>query len=208
MSWKPLFDQFPDDFDLDSLYNERRVTYPPKELVFRPFEINMNDIKVVLLGQDPYDSPGQAHGLSFSVPTYCKIPSSLRNIYKELQLEFPDRNYEFQSGNLEKWFSNENIFLLNSALTVAQNNPGSDLRFWEDFINNTIKFISENNERCVFILLGNYAKSKSAIIKNKSKVILAPHPLAYIHDANTGFIGSNVFKKAEEILGERINWTV
>jgi uracil-DNA glycosylase len=86
--------------------------YPPKELVFRVFEMDVKYIRILLLGQDPYHGPNQAHGLSFSVPDSEKIPPSLKNIYKELKLEFPERNYTFNTGNLEQWFQRENIFLL------------------------------------------------------------------------------------------------
>ena len=99
-SWQPLFDQW--EIDLDSLYES--TAYPPKELVFRVFEMPVQDIKIVLLGQDPYHGPGQAHGLSFSVPTGVATPPSLKNIYKELQLSFPERHYEFRNGDLTKWF--------------------------------------------------------------------------------------------------------
>jgi uracil-DNA glycosylase len=86
--------------------------YPEKDNVYRVFEMDVREIKVVLLGQDPYHGPGQAHGLSFSVPTNVKIPPSLKNIYKELQNEFPDRNYNFVSGNLDEWFT---PFLISNA---------------------------------------------------------------------------------------------
>lgn len=200
-SWKPLFDKY--KFNIDELYNSGTV-YPIKEYVFRVFEMDVNEIKVVLLGQDPYHSPGQAHGLSFSVPSNVKIPPSLKNIYKELKLEFPERNYDFENktGNLEKWFYNEKIFLLNSSLTVIEGKPGSHMKIWEDFTNNVIKYISENNNNCVFLLLGLYAKTKSMFINNKANIVTAPHPSPLAQ----GFIGSNVFIKIENILNHPINW--
>ena len=121
ISWKPLFDQY--DFDLDDIYDCE--VYPPKEQVFRVFQLPVDQIRVVLLGQDPYHGPGQAHGLSFSVPTGVAIPPSLLNIYKELQRSFPARNYKFQSGNLEEWLTREKIFLCNASLTVEKGKAGS-----------------------------------------------------------------------------------
>ena len=97
-SWKPLFDKL--EVNLDILYNNTDTIYPHKKDVFRVFEMDVQNIRVVLLGQDPYHGPDQAHGLSFSVPNGTKIPPSLRNIYKELLIEFPERNYKFSSGNL------------------------------------------------------------------------------------------------------------
>jgi uracil-DNA glycosylase len=199
-SWDKLFDQY--EFELDSIYNVGEV-YPPKELVFRVFEMDVKDIKILLLGQDPYHGPGQAHGLSFSVPDAEKIPPSLKNIYKELILNFPERNYEFKSGNLEQWFTREKIFLLNSSLTVQRGKAGSDMAIWEEFTDEVIKFISEENNNCVFLLLGNYAKSKNVFIKNKSKIITEVHPSPLAK----GFIGSNVFTRVEIVLGTEINWS-
>ena len=199
-SWKTLFDKY--DIDIDEIYETGEV-YPPKEFVFRVFEMDVKEIRVVCLGQDPYHGSNQAHGLSFSVPDGEKIPPSLKNIFKELILEFPERNYNFTSGNLEEWFKREKIFLLNSSLTVQQGKPGSHMKIWEDFTNEVIKFISEQNNKCVFLLLGNYAKSKSVFIKNNSKIVTEKHPSPLAR----GFIGSNVFKKVETVLGCQVNWS-
>jgi uracil-DNA glycosylase len=155
------------------------------------------------LGQDPYHGPNQAHGLSFSVPDGEKIPPSLKNIFKELILEFPERNYNFKSGNLEQWFTREKIFLLNSSLTVQRGKAGSDIKKWEEFTDQVIKFISEKNEDCVFLLLGNYAKSKNKFIKNKDKIVTEVHPSPLAR----GFVGSNVFKRVEHVLGDKIDWS-
>jgi len=200
-SWYPLFSEY--DFDLDEIYNPNLIVYPPRNLVFRVFEMDVQDISIVLLGQDPYHGPNQAHGLSFSVPTGEKIPPSLQNIFKELLLEFPERNYLFNNGNLERWFYEEKIFLLNSSLTVQKSTAGSDLKIWEDFTNKVIEFISEHNDKCVFLLLGNYAKAKNIFIKNKNKIVTEVHPSPLAR----GFIGSNVFKRVETILGHKINWS-
>ena len=198
-SWNQLFNQY--DINLDEIYEIGEV-YPPKDLVFRVFQMDVKDIRIVLLGQDPYHGPNQAHGLSFSVPDGEKIPPSLKNIYKELNKEFPERNYNFKSGNLEKWFTIEKIFLLNSSLTVQKGKAGSDMSIRKSFTNEGIKFISEQNENCVFLLLGNYAKSKSVFIKNNSKIVTEVHPSPLARR----FIGSNVFKRVESVLGYSINW--
>ena len=196
-SWKPLFDKFTIDIDIDN-----DDVFPPKEFILRVFEMDVSDIEIVLLGQDPYHGINQADGLSFSVPIDMKIPPSLKNIFKELLLEFPERNYKFENGNLERWFNEEKIFLLNAALTVLKGQPNSHMNIWENFTNNVIKFIDKNNKNCVFILLGNYAKSKSVFIKNKSHIVACPHP----SPLSRGFIGSNVFTKVEQVLGHSINW--
>jgi uracil-DNA glycosylase len=165
--------------------------------------MDVKDIRVVLLGQDPYHGPNQAHGLSFSVPDGEKIPPSLKNIFKELILEFPERNYNFKCGNLDKWFLREKIFLLNSSLTVQRGKAGSDMKKWEAFTDQVIKFISEQNDDCVFLLLGNYAKSKNKFIKNKDKIVTEVHPSPLAR----GFVGSNVFKRVEDVLGKEIDWS-
>lgn len=199
-SWKKLFNEYV--IDINEIYENGEV-YPPKDMVFRIFQMDVKDIRIVLLGQDPYHGPNQAHGLSFSVPDGEKIPPSLRNIFKELNLEFPERDYSFKSGNLEKWFTREKIFLLNSSLTVLKGKAGSHMSIWEEFTNDVIKFISEQNDNCVFLLLGNYAKSKNKFIKNKDKIVTEVHPSPLAR----GFVGSNVFKRVETVLGQEIDWS-
>lgn len=203
-SWKPLFSQY--DFDIDELYSGSEIVYPKKEHLFRVFEMDVREIRVLLLGQDPYHGPGQAHGLSFSVPEGISIPPSLRNIYKELQSEYPERNYKFNSGNLEKWFYREKMFLLNASLSVIKGKPGSQMDIWEEFTNDVIKFISEQNKNCVFLLLGNFAKAKECFISNKKRIIKGVHPSPMA--AHHGFFGSGIFKKIEEILSENIDWSI
>ena len=203
-SWKPLFEQFTFD-DIKQMYEKDEV-YPKQEHLFRVFEMDVREIRVLLLGQDPYHGPSQAHGLSFSVPNGIAIPPSLRNIYKELLSEYPERNYIFKSGNLEQWFYREKIFLLNSSLSVLKGKPGSMMNIWEDFTNEAIKFISEQNTKCVFLLLGNFSKAKEAFITNKERIIKGVHPSPMA--AQYGFFGSNVFKKVEAALGEKIDWSI
>jgi uracil-DNA glycosylase len=168
--------------------------------------MDVREIRVLLLGQDPYHGPGQAHGLSFSVPNGVAIPPSLRNIYKELQNEYPERNYEFKSGNLEQWFYREKIFLLNSSLSVVKGKPGSMMDIWEDFTNEAIKFVSEQNTNCIFLLLGNFAKAKESYIINKERIIKGVHPSPMA--AHHGFFNSGIFKHVEEKLNQKIDWSI
>ena len=203
-SWKPFFDKL-NIINLDPLYSsEEKPVYPEKQNVYRVFEMDVTKIRVVLLGQDPYHGPNQAHGLSFSVPTGVKIPPSLRNIFKELQNEFPERNYNFVSGNLEQWFYREKIFLLNASLTVIEGKAGSHMKQWESFTNSVIEFISTQNPSCVFLLLGNFAKSKEKYISNKENIVNGVHPSPL--SAHNGFFNSNIFIKVEELLNEKIDW--
>ena len=204
-SWKPLFDNY--YFNIPELYASEKddiEIYPPKDQLFRVFEMDLNEIRIVLLGQDPYHRKGQAVGLSFSVPNGVTIPPSLKNIYKELIRCFPDRHYEFKHGNLEQWFYREKIFLLNASLTVIQAVAGSQMSIWEDFTNDVIKFISENNKNCVFVLLGNFAKERSIFIQDKEKIVEEVHPSPLARK----FVGSDVFKRVEVSLGNKIDWSI
>ena len=203
-SWKPLFDNY--EFDLDSIYDGKKPVYPYRENVFRVFKMGVKDIRLVLLAQDSYHSDKNniptADGLCFS--SKIAIPPSLRNIFKEIKNEFPHREYTFTHGDLSLWAEKENIFLLNCALTVEKGQPESHMEIWCDFTDDVIKYISENNKTCVFLLLGNFAKQKSNLIKNKKNIIESVHcsPLS----ASRGFFNSGIFKKVEKILGYEINW--
>ena len=202
-SWQPLFKQY--EFNLDSIYeNNPLPVYPPKHQVFRVFEMPLDKIRIVLLGQDCYHGPNQAHGLAFSVETSQPIPPSLRNIFKELKNEFPDRNYTFTHGDLSRWAGEEGIFLLNTALTVELHKPNCHASLWKEFTDDVIQFIVENNTEAVFLLLGNSAKEKIANINNKDKIIYGVHPSPL--SASRGFFGSDIFKKVEIVLKQNINW--
>jgi len=200
-SWFTVFDKH--NINLDEIYNNNQIIYPPKDLIFKVFSMDVKDIKIVLLGQDCYHGEHQAHGLSFSVPNNMKIPPSLKNIYKELKLEFPERNYVFHNGNLERWFNEEKIFLFNCSLTVEKGKPGSHMKKWINMSNDVIKHISAHNKDCVYLLLGNYAKSKAELI-DSTRIVSAPHPSPLAQ----GFIGSNVFKRIENILEKEVNWNI
>lgn len=199
-SWKPLFDEY--DFDLDDIYDGE--VYPPKEQVFRVFDLPVQDIQIVLLGQDPYHGPGQAHGLSFSVPNGIPTPPSLQNIFKELQKSFPARNYKFPSGNLEEWLTREKIFLCNTSLTVEKGKPGSHMSLWKEFTDEVIQYIDTHNKNCVFLLLGNFAKGKASLITKKDRIVTEVHPSPLAQ----GFVGSGVFQRVEKVLGREVNWSI
>lgn len=203
-SWKELF--LKHNINLEDIYDGENIVYPNKENVFKVFEMDVTDIKILLLGQDPYHNPNQANGLSFSVCDCVTIPPSLQNIFKEIKNEFPERKYVFENGNLERWFYEEKIFLLNSSLTVIKNRPASHMELWEKFTNDVIEFIDLNNNNCIFVLLGNYAKSKKIFIKNKQNIIEGVHPSPF--SANKGFFNSNIFKEIENKLGCSINWNL
>jgi uracil-DNA glycosylase len=201
-SWDPIFLKY--EFNLDLLYSVDKDIYPSKENVFKVFEIDVQSIKVVLLGQDPYHGPNQAHGMSFSVPRTATTPPSLRNIFNELQREYQDRYYEYKHGCLDRWFYEEKIFLLNCSLTVERGEPTSHMDIWEEFTNDIIHFISIQNTSCVFLLLGNFAKQKSSLIGDKNKIVTGVHPSPLAK----GFVGSGVFRKVENALNSTINWSI
>lgn len=175
--------------------------YPSRDQRFRVFREPLTDVKVVLLGQDPYHGPGQATGLAFSVPRSEKIPPSLRNIFQELSDTFPGR-YQFQHGDLSKWAS-RGVFLLNAALTVRKNEPLSHIHLWHNFTNQVIKYIYEKNPSVVFLLLGNFARDRSKLIPG-AKVVAAAHPSPL--SAYKGFFGSGVFRRVNELLGAEMDW--
>jgi uracil-DNA glycosylase len=180
------------------------IIYPPYDLIFKVFEIDIQTIKIVLLGQDPYIKKNQAMGLSFSVPLSTTIPPSLWNIFKEIKMEFPERKYVFTHGNLTKWFNN-GIFLLNSALTVKEGASNSHQELWAWFTDEVIRYISDNRHNVIFLLLGRNAIYKQHIINKESHNIITgvhPSPLS----ANNGFFNSGIFKKVETYLNESFDW--
>lgn len=178
---------------------EKKTIFPPKDYIFNIFKkISPNDIKVVILGQDPYHGYNQANGMSFSVNKGEKIPPSLRNIYLELS---SDLNINLPShGDLTSWV-NQGVFLLNSTLTVEMGKPNSHKDIgWQIFTNKVINIISELDFPKVFILWGNFAISKKNLIKknNNNFIITSPHPSPL--SANRGFFGSRPFSKTNEFL--------
>lgn len=205
-SWRPLFEKH--NIDLTAIYSSPKPVYPPIDVVYRVFEMDIAEIKLVLLGQDPYHQAGQANGLSFSVADDVKIPPSLNNIFKELTNEFPERGYEFKTGNIQRWFYEEKIFLLNASLTVIESQASSHMKLWESFTDDVIEYISQNNSTCVFLLLGNFAKAKKPLIINNENDIKRIVEEAHPSPLARGFIGSNVFKRVEKAMGREVNWKI
>lgn len=188
-----------------------QLVYPKNSEIFNAFNTtHFDDVKVVILGQDPYHGAHQAHGLSFSVQKGIAIPRSLINIYKELQTDIPDFKIPAH-GNLEEW-AKQGVLLLNATLTVRASNPGSHQKQgWEEFTDEVIKTISDKKEGIVFILWGAFAQSKAALIDEKKHFILkSPHPSPF--SADRGFFGSKPFSKTNAILEKEgkkpINWQI
>ena len=179
---------------------ENYSCYPKEEDIFAAFDFcSFGDLKVVIIGQDPYHDENQANGLCFSVKDEIKHPPSLKNIFKEI---YTDLNQEIpQSGNLEKW-AKQGVLLLNVTLTVRAHEAGShQKKGWERFTDAIINEISDQNENVVFLLWGKFAKSKMKLINtNKHKVFLAPHPSPL--GAWRGWFGSKHFSKTNTFLKE------
>ncbi|MFM7854246.1 MAG: uracil-DNA glycosylase [Flammeovirgaceae bacterium] len=184
------------------------TVYPKPKEIFAAFDrCKFEDVKVVILGQDPYHGEGQANGLCFSVNEGVKPPPSLINIFKEIQNDLgkPIPN----SGNLLRW-AEQGVLLLNATLTVRASSPGSHQnKGWEQFTDAAIKALSDQRENLVFILWGAYAQKKGEVIdRNKHLVILSPHPSPF--SADRGFFGSKPFSKTNEYLRSKglkeIDW--
>lgn len=182
--------------------------YPHPSLVFNAFtQCPFKNIKVVIIGQDPYHGAGQAHGLSFSVPDDVRVPPSLQNIYKEIHDDLGVTVPE--SGNLERWAA-QGVLLLNATLTVRAGKAGSHQGLgWERFTDAVIKKISDEKKHVVFLLWGKYAQEKGGNIDTiKHLVLSAPHPSPF--SAHTGFLGCRHFSKTNNYLKEHglkeINW--
>ncbi len=213
-SWKrELADEFAKEYFArlkEFLLEEKRrgaVIYPPGPLIFNAFNHTPFDkVKVVILGQDPYHGPGQAMGLSFSVPRGIRIPPSLRNIYKEVhrteKIPIPTH------GDLTSW-AHQGVFLLNAVLTVEQGRPGSHAKAgWAEFTDAVIQKLSSDRQGLVFLLWGNFARQKRNLIDAQRHLILEsvhPSPLA-----GNRFVGNNHFADANEYLIKNgqipINW--
>ncbi|MDD3474868.1 MAG: uracil-DNA glycosylase [Candidatus Dojkabacteria bacterium] len=197
-------------FELSKKLYSKSVIFPRKRLLFRALELTpFENIKVVILGQDPYHDEGQANGLAFSVPKDIKIPPSLKNIYKELNndLGIPIPNH----GDLSKW-AKEGVLLLNSILTVEPHKPASHRNMgWEEYTDGIIKEINDKKEHIVFILWGNYAQEKGKYIdESKHLVIKSPHPSPF--SARKGFFNSKPFSRCNTYLKENgigeIDWRI
>ena len=194
---KPYFKQLTDF--VRSEYASQTV-YPPAKLIFNAFEqCPFDQVKVVILGQDPYHGPGQAHGLCFSVNDGVDFPPSLRNIFKEIQADTGAAVPT--SGNLERW-AKQGVLLLNATLTVRAHTAGShQKKGWEQFTDSVIHLVANRLENVVFILWGNYAISKGEFIDSRKHLILKsvhPSPLS----ASRGFFGNHQFSTTNKYLLE------
>lgn len=194
---------------VNQIYKEKTI-FPPKTKILKALTTtDYNDVKVVILGQDPYHGVGEANGLAFSVSDGIKLPPSLRNIYKELHddLGIPISN----KGNLECW-AKEGVLLLNAVLTVEKDKPASHKNVgWEQFTDTIIQKLNEKETPIVFILWGAFARSKKKYITNpKHLVIESPHPSPF--SANYGFFGSRPFSRTNNFLIKNhikpIDWTI
>lgn len=187
---------------IDNEYNLKTI-YPPYEDIFNAFKLtSINDVKVVILGQDPYHEKGQAHGLAFSTPEGRPIPRSLKNIFKEINQEY---DYPIpKSGCLENW-AKQGVFLLNTVLTVEEGNANSHSDCgWQIFTDNVIKILNDQTKPIVFLLWGKQAEKKKSLISNTNHLVLiTSHPSPF--SARRGFFGSNHFKLANEFLKEKRN---
>jgi uracil-DNA glycosylase len=174
------------------------IIYPPGSMIFNAFNLTpLPAVKAVIIGQDPYHGPGQAHGLCFSVPDGLEIPPSLLNIFKELESDLGMPRPK--SGNLTAWAMN-GVLLLNATLTVRKSEAGSHQgRGWETFTDAAIRAISEYRAGVVFLLWGKFAMAKASLIDQRKHFVLsAPHPSPF--SASRGFLGCRHFSKANELL--------
>lgn len=186
---------------------QSKTIYPPREQVFSAFACNLNDVRVIIIGQDPYHGPGQANGLAFSVHPGVTIPPSLRNIFKEIHDDVgaPIPN----SGDLTRW-TKQGVLLLNNTLTVEAHQAGSHRGHgWETFTKHIIEYLNANSDHLVFILWGRDARSKKELIDTSRHLVIEsahPSPLS----AHNGFFGSKCFSRCNEQLKKwgkpPINW--
>ena len=214
--WKELLkEEFEKDYFKNIagfLHKEKRegkTIYPPGSLIFNAFELTPpSKLKVVILGQDPYHGPNQAHGLSFSVPDGINPPPSLKNIYKEIESDLQIKLNK--NGNLQEW-ARQGVFLLNAVLTVRASEPTSHSNIgWHIFTDSVIKAISDSKEGVVFMLWGNYARSKRDLIdKNRHLVLEAAHPSPLARGA---FFGCRHFSQCNNYLISKgidpIDWSL
>lgn len=218
--WKNALDPFLKSEKFERLsqfvHSERQqnIVYPPtNDETFTALNLcPLEKVKVVIVGQDPYHGPGQAHGLSFSVKKEVKPPPSLQNIWKELERDMGLSVSSFQHGNLESW-ATQGVLLLNSVLTVRKGEANSHANVgWEDFTDEIISIISSEKENVVFLLWGNPAAKKASGVDKKKHIIIKsshPSPLSATR-TKTPFIGSNCFSRCNEALiqhgNEPIDW--
>ena len=212
-SWKPYLDgEFQKKYFQDLMVfveaeYKNNQCFPPKEEIFNAFNsCSFEDVKVVIIGQDPYHGLGQANGLCFSVNDWIKHPPSLVNIFKEIETDL-DEAYPI-SGNLERW-AKQGVLLLNATLTVKAHEAGShQKKGWETFTDAVIKIISDKKENVVFLLWGGYAKKKEKLIDSeKHNVLTSGHPSPL--SANRGYwFGNKNFSKTNQYLTDKGNTVI
>lgn len=204
-SWKPFLDsEFTKPYFrelsafLHVAYAEKQV-FPAKSQVFRAFTTDLAEVKVVVLGQDPYHTPGAAHGLAFSVPDSQTIPPSLVNIYKEIDAEYGQ--HANPTGNLRNW-QQQGVLLLNNVLTVEAHKAGSHRgKGWEQFTEAVVRYLDAEREHLVFLLWGRDARSKKNMIDvNRHLILESAHPSPL--SAHNGFFGNNHFRRANDYLAK------
>ncbi len=215
-SWKPVLQQEFNKpyFDalIDFLKQEKaagKTIFPPGPQIFAAFDYTtFNDVRVVIIGQDPYHGQGQAHGLCFSVNKGIAVPPSLQNMYKELKADI--NGFEIPNhGDLSHW-AKQGVLMLNATLTVEKDKAGSHQgKGWEEFTDAVIKAVSTQKENVVFILWGKFAQSKARLIDNtKHLILMAAHPSPF--SAYNGFFGCKHFSKTNHYLKQHqlpiINW--
>lgn len=202
-SWKPFLNsEFNKPYfkELANFLHEqydKKVIFPKKTQVFRAFTTDLNNVTVVILGQDPYHTPGAAHGLAFSVPDTQPIPPSLVNIYKEIDNEYG--SHANKTGNLKSW-QDQGVLLLNNVLTVEAHRAGSHRGHgWETFTEAVIKYLDKTRPHLVFMLWGRDARNKAPLINREKHLVLeSPHPSPL--SAHSGFFGNGHFKSANAFL--------
>lgn len=210
-TWQPLLKGEDHLHRVESFLHQQKgkAIYPPQDNIFAALALTPpENVKVVILGQDPYHGPDQAHGLSFSVRKGVRLPPSLKNIYKEIEREFGVKMPA--SGDLSSW-ARQGVLLLNATLTVEAAKAGShQKKGWEEFTDDVIHAISRHHDHIVFMLWGSYAQKKGSVIDSGKHLILeAPHPSPL--SAHRGFLGCDHFRKANDYLVQHkispILWT-
>lgn len=191
---------------LEPVINDKNVL-PQKENIFNAFNFcPFNDLKVVILGQDPYHTPKAANGLAFSVPSdYTKTPPSLHNIKKEIARDiYETDDIEIMNNDLS-YLAVQGVLLLNTSLTTVPGVAGAHISLWEPFTTNLMAFLGRNTKGVVYMLWGQHAESYGTFINHKDNLVLrAPHPSPF--SAHKGFMGCKHFSKANDYLKQKITW--